>query len=85
MSRDQTLLLRKEKAYRKAIKQQSRVGDIHFEITDDDITLLTGPYSGRNVRELFAKGPNERDYVVNNLWFTGDERIEKVIRSLVCK
>lgn len=81
----QKVLLRKEKVSQKAKIQQSKINNINYEIRDDNIFILSGPFIGCNVLELFDAGPSERDYVVDNLWFTGDPEIEKIIKRLVCK
>ncbi len=82
----QDLMLRKEKAGKKAATVQRKVDLVKFELTEDgeDILIVSGPYANKTLRSLWVAGPSERDYVVEKLWSTGDEKVIKVITSLVC-
>ncbi len=78
-------MARREKAGEAAKRQQKQLNLVGYQVENDDIVLTNGPYGGRRVRELFAQGPIERDYVIKNLWFRGDEKVVQIINSLVCK
>ena len=78
-------MARREKAHEAAKRQQKQLNLVGYQVEGDDILLTNGPYGGRKVRELFVQGPIERDYIVKNLWFRGDDRVVQIINSLVCK
>lgn len=78
-------MVRKEKAGKAVVKRQKKLDNVAYEVRDNDVWLLSGPYIGKSVRELFVLGPLERDYLVNHLWFTNDLEVVKVIHSLCAK
>lgn len=82
---DQDVMLRKEKAGYKTDRMIRKHNPVRYEIEEDDIIILSGPYTGRKVRELWPLGPVERDYIVKKLWSTGDEKIVKIINSMTCE
>lgn len=71
---------REEAAKKKAVKVRA----VKYELIEesDDVIFLEGPYRGRTVRELFPLGPNERDYIVKELWFQNDIRVNQIIASM---
>ena len=77
--------LRRAKASAKAVKAQQGLERVSYRVEADDILILNGPYRNRRVRELFASGSVERDYVVRHLWFTGDQEVVRIINSMVCR
>lgn len=77
-----SLMLRKEKAGKEAQKTTRRLELVEFRVEDDDITLLSGPYSGKTVKQLWPLGPTERDYIVQKIWFSGDEEAVRVVNGL---
>ena len=83
----QNVMLRKEKAGEKAASTTRKFDFIKYEVLEDgsDITILSGLYINRSVRELWSIGPAERDYIVEKLWSTGDEKVVQFINSLVCE
>lgn len=83
--KSQKVLLRKEKVSQKVKIQQSKINNVNYEVRGDDIFILSGPYIRNSVVEMFNMGPNERDYVIDNLWFTGDPEVEEIIKKLVCQ
>jgi len=78
------VVMRKDRAGIKTRRAQ-RPKTIEYCVENDDILLLSGLYNGQYVRELFQKGPAERDYIVKNLWFQHDDEIIKIINSLTCR
>ena len=80
-NKTQNSMLRKEKA----AKKQPKITSVEYTVENEDITILSGPYAGKKVKELFITGPAERDYVVKHIWFTGGEKVTKIINGLMCK
>ena len=56
---------------------------VKYAVEQDDVILLNGKYQGYRIRELFEKGPAERDYVAEYLWSLNDVRINRIIRSML--
>lgn len=81
----QESMLRKEQAGKEATKAQNKSKIIDYKIENDDILILSGPYTGQTVRNLFPIGPIERDYIVNKIWFSNDSKVVEIINSLVCR
>jgi len=77
--------LRREKASAKAVKVQQSADRVSFRVQQGDVLILSGPYRDRWVRELFALGAVERDYIVKHLWSTGDPEVVAIINSMVCR
>ena len=75
---------RQEAANEASRKMQRKEDKVVFRVEDEDVLILSGQYAGHKVRDLFQKGPLERDYVVKKIWFTGDPQAVKVVNSLVC-
>lgn len=75
-------MLRREKAAEKA--KRKRVQVVKYQVDNGDIVFLEGPYGGKYASQLFQMGPAERDYVVNNLWFTNDARVMEILKRFVC-
>ena len=78
-------MVRREEAGEQAHRAQRKIKPLEYEIRNGDIQLMSGPYVGRMVSELFQQGPIERDYIVSKLWFLGDAEVEKIIKDLVCE
>lgn len=76
------LMVRKEKAGKEALKTKRKLDLVEFRIEDEDILLLSGPYSGKTVKQLWPLGPTERDYVVQKIWFSGDEEAVRIVNGL---
>lgn len=81
----QDVMLRKEKAGKKAESVSRKLDQLKYELIENDIIILNGPYINKSVRELWNIGEAERDYIVNKLWSLGDEKINKIIKDLVCR
>lgn len=81
INRNPANFLRRDEA---AKKKPVKVRNVGYEVVEesDDVIFLDGPYRGRTVRELFPLGPNERDYIVRELWFLNDERVNSIISSM---
>lgn len=55
-----------------------------YRIEENDILLITGPHSGKRIRELWEQGSDEdRDYV-NKIYKQGDADAMRIIKSLFC-
>ena len=74
--------VRRGYALEKAKKAQARLKLVEYQVKNGDIILLSGPYNGQSVAQLWARGENERDYVVKNLCMRNDEQVMEVIRGL---
>jgi len=81
----QESMLRKEQAGKEALKVQRKSKVVEYKIENDDILILSGPYIGQTVRNLFLVGPTERDYIVNKIWFSNDPKVVEIINSLACR
>ena len=77
--------LRREEASAKAVRAQQMVDRVSYRCEPGDALILSGPYRNRRVREMFAAGPVERDYIVKYLWATGDPGIVALVNSMVCR
>jgi hypothetical protein len=55
-----------------------------FRIEENDLLLLTGPYAGSRVRELWDRGPDERDYIFKSIYINRDSEVQRIIKSLFC-
>lgn len=73
---------RRENAYDAAQRKKRLLHLVEYVVEEDDIIILSGVFTGRSVRELFSVGPNERDYIVKNLWYRNDEQVRKILREL---
>lgn len=82
VNRNPANFFRREEAAKK--KKAVKVRAVRYEIVEetDDVIFLDGPYRGRTIRELFPLGPNERDYIVKELWFQNDDRVNQIIASM---
>jgi hypothetical protein len=77
--------LRKDSAQEKAEYISRDNKKVEYLIQNGDIIIQNGKFAGRCVRELFGIGPEERDYVIKNLWMTNDQQVMNIINELVCK
>jgi len=77
-------IARREEALAKKDKVKHKPKDI-FKVEENDILVLTGPYSGKRISELWLKGPDERDYIFQNLYKTNDVNIQRIISAYFCK
>ena len=75
-------MMRNESAQNKA-KFRSRE-KAEFRIEANDLLLITGPYAGTRVRELWERGPDERDYVFKSVYINRDPEVQRIIKSLFC-
>lgn len=85
MQRHNKSQFRREEAAEKTKRAQASLDLVKYEIIDDDVRFLSGHYYGETVRNLWPKGPDERDYIISHLWNLHDEAVMSIIRSLVCK
>lgn len=76
------VLIKREKAGQETKKRQRKLDQISYEVQGDDVVILSGPYQGRSVNEMWDIGPIERDYIVNHLWFTNDASVVSIINKL---
>jgi len=76
---------RREEAGEKARRVRRELATIEFRVEGDDILIQSGPYVEDYVRELWTRGPVERDYIVKHIWFRNDERVNQILNSLCCK
>jgi hypothetical protein len=78
--------MRRGEAAAKAKKVAKVQEKISFEIMgqDEDILIKDGPYRDKFVSQMFLAGAKERDYVVQHIWFSNDERAMSVIRKFLC-
>ena len=65
-------------------KEYKSLDRLDYEILEDDVKFLSGPYAGDLLSELWLKGPNERDWVVNKLWSKNDVQVNEIIKKLAC-
>ena len=66
-------------------KRNYKVSDrIDYEVLEGDLKFLSGPYAGDLLSEIWHKGPNERDWVVNKLWSKNDPVVNEIIKKLSC-
>jgi len=79
------MMLKKEKASEEAQRIHYKPDKVKYEVRDNDIILLSGKYSNCYVRDLFSRGPIERDYIMDKLWMKGDEAVCAIINSMTCK
>ena len=84
-NRDPDILLRREKAGEKAEKLRKKYDLVQYQVEDDNIRILSGPYAGFDARSLWFKGPAERDYIVKHIWFSGNREVAAILSSLSCK
>jgi len=74
--------MRRGQALDKAKRVQARLKLVEYRVEGDDVLILSGPYNGQTLKQLWAVGPNERDYIVKNLAMRNDTQVMEVIRSL---
>jgi len=75
---------RQEQAGEKARRVQRKLDLVQYRVEGNDIRILSGPFVDRYVRDLWEQGPQERDYIVKNLWFRHDEAVVAILNSLCC-
>jgi len=78
-------MVRRDKAAQKAKSRAKRVDQVKYEIDNNDIVLLSGPYAGKYASQVFTQGVKERDWLIKNLWFTHDADVMAIIRGLLCQ
>ncbi len=83
MAHRQEGMHRREKAAE--VRPRLRQVAVKYRIENGDIYILSGPYLGKSVKELWPIGPVERDYIVRNIWFSGDAEVAAIIRGLSCQ
>lgn len=76
---------RREAAGEKARRVQRKLDLVEYRVEGDDILLLSGPYVDEHVRDLWERGPVERDWITKHLWFRNDERVNLILNSLCCR
>lgn len=74
--------VRRGHAQEKAKRAQARLKLVEYRVEGEDVIILSGPYNGQTVSQLWAKGSNERDYIVKHLAMRNDSQVLKVIRGL---
>lgn len=82
MGRDQKLMVKKEKS---STPKAVSFSEVKFDVEGDDVKFTTGPYSGKTVKQIFESGPDERDYIMKNVYSTNNSAAMKIIRSMACK
>lgn len=85
MGRDIAVPMRQDAAAHKVKAAQNRQKLIEYQIENGDVTILTGIYQGSTLREMFARGPLERDYIVKHLCVRTDPELLQIIGSLCGK
>ena len=53
-----------------------------YVLNGEEITLITGPYIGRTVRDLWTLGEQERDYVYKWVYRRAPEEVRQIIKKL---
>jgi len=74
--------MRRGQALEKAKRVQARLKLVEYRVEAGDVLIFSGPYNGQTLKQLWAVGPNERDYVVKNLAMRNDVKVMAIIRSL---
>ena len=74
--------MRRGQALEKAKRVQAKLKLVEYRVENGDILILSGPYNGKLVSEVWSRGPNERDYIVKNLCMRNDSKVLEVIRGL---
>lgn len=74
--------MRRGQAMERAKRTQARLKLIEYRVENGDVLILSGPYNGQTLTQLWAVGPNERDYIVKNLGMRNDSKVMEVIRGL---
>ena len=74
--------VRRGQALAQAKKAQARLKLVEYRVEAGDVLILSGQYNGQKVTELWARGENERDYIVKNLCMRNDEAVMQIIRGL---
>jgi hypothetical protein len=74
--------IRKEQA---AAKRKKTMQHAKFQIEGNDIVFLDGQYGGQYASQVFASGPEGRDYVSRHIWFTNDETAMNIVRGWLCQ
>lgn len=77
--------IRQDEAKNKAKFVQSTMKLDHYKIEGDNILMLTGPYSGLRLTELWNRGTTERDYLFRNLYKRGDPEVIRIMKVLFCQ
>jgi hypothetical protein len=77
--------MRRNEAMQKAKRAQAQLKLVEYRVENGDVLILSGPYNGKVVSELWAQGPNERDYIVKNLCMRNDSQVLDMIRKLCGK
>jgi len=78
-------MVRREKAGQKAARQARKVEKVEYQVEGEDIVLLSGPFAGQYVSQLFFEGAEQRDFVVKHLWLSHDEKVMEIIRRFLCR
>jgi len=79
-----TRMIRQDQATEKAKFVQSSMLLDKYVVENGDVLLLTGPYSGYRVREVWERGEVERDYLFKNIYQRGDQEVIRIMKALFC-
>ena len=77
-------MIRQDQAAEKAKIVQSSIQFDKYKVEAEDILLLSGPYSGYHLKELWNRGECERDYLFKNIYKRGDTEVVRIMKQLFC-
>lgn len=75
----------KREVSEKDTKPRKKSIPVKYRVEDGDIYIMSGPYVGSSVKKLWVMSSVERDYIVKNIWFSGDADVAAIIRGLSCQ
>lgn len=78
---------RREEAFAKAkaLQYYAKREEYVFDKDKQEIVFTTGKYTGMTMAQVWAIGPEERDYVASQVGVDTDLDIRKLFLQLLCK
>ena len=73
-------MLKRESAFDSRVKKASTAPE--YVLDGETIRLITGPYIGKTVQDIWDLGEQERDYVYKWVYRRAPEEIRQIIRKL---
>jgi len=76
-------MIRNESAFDARVRKVNKAPE--YKVEGERVLLLTGPYQGQYVQDLWSLGTKERDYVYKWVYRRASEEVRQVIKQLFVK
>ncbi|MDC1299887.1 hypothetical protein N8Z24_00110 [bacterium] len=73
-------MIKKESSFDSRVRKTTQAPE--YVLDGESITLMTGPYMGKTVQDIWNLGEKERDYVYKWVYRRAPESIRQIIKRL---